>query len=109
MKQRFLLGLPFDEACRLAVLQQHERALDQAKRFLGLFGLLADVRLNGAERIVRRLRRGGLRQRVEERRLAHVWHADDAAFETHDRYSPSLVVSWRSFQFTRLFSSRLCR
>ena len=43
----------------------------------------ADVRLDGAERIVGRLRRGGLRQRVEERRLADVGQADDAAFEAH--------------------------
>ncbi len=45
---------------------------------------LADVRLDGAERIVRRLRRRGLRQRVEQRRFADVRHADDAAFESHD-------------------------
>ena len=46
-------------------------------------GDLADVRLDGAERIVRRLRRRGLRQRIEQRRLADVRQADDAAFESH--------------------------
>ena len=40
---------------------------------------LADIRLDGAERIVRRLRRRRLRQRVEERRLADIRQADDAA------------------------------
>ncbi len=42
----------------------------------------ADVRLDGAERIVRH---GGARrrQRVEERRLAHVGQADDAARDRH--------------------------
>ena len=45
---------------------------------------LADIRLDGAERIVRRLRRRGLGQRVEERRLADIRQADDAAFEAHD-------------------------
>ena len=44
---------------------------------------VADVRLDGAERIIGRLRRGGLGQRVEERRLADVGQADDAAFEAH--------------------------
>ena len=44
---------------------------------------VADVRLDGAERIVGGLRRRRLRQRVEERRLADVRQADDAAFETH--------------------------
>ena len=44
----------------------------------------ADVRLDGAERIVRRLRRRGLGQRIEQRRLADIGQADDAAFEAHD-------------------------
>ena len=44
---------------------------------------LADVRLDRAERIVRRLRRRGFGQRVEERRLADIRQADDAAFEAH--------------------------
>ena len=42
---------------------------------------LAHVRFDGAERIIRRLRRRGLRQRIEERRLADIRQADDAAFE----------------------------
>src|ERR1700751_2005743 len=45
---------------------------------------LADVRLDGAEWIVGRLRRRRLRQRIEERRFADVRQADDAAFEAHD-------------------------
>ena len=44
-------------------------------------GDLADIRLDGAERIIGRLRRRRLRQRVEERRLADIRQADDAAFE----------------------------
>ena len=45
---------------------------------------VADIGLDRAERIVRRLRRGGLRQRIEERRLADIGQADDAAFEAHE-------------------------
>ena len=44
---------------------------------------VADIRLDRAERIVRRLRGRGLRQRIEERRLADIRQADDAAFEAH--------------------------
>ena len=44
----------------------------------------ADIRLDGAERIVRRLRRRGLGQRVEQRRFADIGQADDAAFESHE-------------------------
>ncbi len=43
----------------------------------------ADIRLDGAERIIRRLRRRGFGQRIEERRLADIRQADDAAFEAH--------------------------
>jgi hypothetical protein len=46
-------------------------------------GDLAGVRLDRAERIVRRLGGCRLGQRVEEGRLADVGQADDAAFETH--------------------------
>ena len=53
-------------------------------------GHVADVGLDGAERIVRRLRRRRLRQRVEEGRLADVRQADDAAFETHG----NVLVVW---------------
>ncbi len=44
---------------------------------------VADIRLDGAERVIGRLRRRGLRQRIEKGRLADVRQADDAAFETH--------------------------
>ena len=44
---------------------------------------IADIRLDRAERIVGRFRRCRLRERVEERGLANVWQADDAAFEAH--------------------------
>ncbi len=42
----------------------------------------ADVRLDGAERIVFR-RDSGLGQRVEQRGLADIGQSDDSAFETH--------------------------
>ena len=45
---------------------------------------LADVRLDRAERIVRGLGGRRLRQSIEERRLADVGQADDAAFESHE-------------------------
>ena len=45
---------------------------------------LAHVRLDGAERIIRGLRRRRRRQRVEQRRLTHVGEPEDAAFEAHD-------------------------
>ena len=46
---------------------------------------LAEVRLDRAEGIVRRLRRSGLRQGVEKGGLADVGQTDDPAFETHLR------------------------
>ena len=51
------------------------------------YGDLAGVRLDGAERIVGGLRGGRPRQCVEERRLAHVRQADDAAAKTHGSLS----------------------
>ena len=45
---------------------------------------LADIRLDGAERIIRRLRRSRLGQRVEQRRLADIGQSDDTAFESHN-------------------------
>ena len=45
---------------------------------------VADIRLDGAERIIGRLRRRRLRQRVEQRRFAHIGQPDNAAFETHE-------------------------
>ncbi len=47
----------------------------------------AGVRLDGAERIVRRLRRRRAGQRVEEGGFADIRQAHDAAFETHDQIS----------------------
>ena len=44
---------------------------------------LAHIRLDRAEGEVRRLRGGGARQRVEERRFAHVRQPDDAHLEAH--------------------------
>ncbi len=45
---------------------------------------LADIRLDGAERIIRRLRRGRLGQRVEQRRFADIGQPDDTAFKSHN-------------------------
>src|SRR5882672_184689 len=44
---------------------------------------LADIRLDGAERIIRRLRRRRLGQRIEQRRLADIGQPDNTAFESH--------------------------
>ncbi len=44
----------------------------------------ADVRLDRAEGIVRRLRSGGFGESIEKRRFADVRQADDAAAEAHD-------------------------
>ena len=52
----------------------------------------ADVGLDGAERIVRRLRRRGFGQRVEKRRFADVGKTNDAAAEAHE-FTPSLVIA----------------
>ncbi len=57
-------------------------------------GDVADVGLDGAERIIRRLGGGGLGERVEERRLADVGQADDAAFEAHGDARPQSEGSW---------------
>ena len=46
-------------------------------------GHLADIRLDGAERIVGGLRRRALGQRVEQGGLADIGQPDDAAFESH--------------------------
>src|SRR5665213_541639 len=46
-------------------------------------GDIAHIRLDGAKRIIRRLRSGRLRQRVEERGFADIGQSDDAAFESH--------------------------
>jgi hypothetical protein len=44
---------------------------------------LADIGLDRAERIIRRLRRLRLGQRIEQGGLADIGQSDDAAFETH--------------------------
>ena len=44
---------------------------------------IADIRLNRAERIIGRLRRRRLRQRIEQGGLADIGQPDDTAFETH--------------------------
>ena len=44
----------------------------------------ADIRLDGAERIVRRLRRRRCGQRIEQRRLADIRQSDNSTFESHD-------------------------
>jgi thymidylate synthase len=56
-------------------------------------GDVADIGLDRAERIVRRLRRRGLGQRIEQRRLADIGKPDDAAFE--DPWIAALVESLR--------------
>ena len=57
---------------------------------------IADIGLDRAERIICRLRRGGLRQRVEEGGLADVGQAHDAAAETHDMSCPMCGATWRA-------------
>ena len=47
-------------------------------------GDVAGIRLNGAERIVRRLGGRGLRQGVEQGRLADIGQANDCDFESHE-------------------------
>ena len=47
----------------------------------------ADIRLDGAERIVSRLRRRRLGQRIEQRRFADIGQPDDTAFK-----SPSVSI-----------------
>ena len=51
---------------------------------------VAGIGFDGAERIVGRLRRGGLGQRVEKGRLADIRQADDAAFESHEAEAVAL-------------------
>ena len=45
---------------------------------------LADIRLDGAERIVRRLGGRGFGERIEQRRFADIRQPDDTAFKSHD-------------------------
>ncbi len=66
-----------DDFLRLAGLCQQLHAWIGNRHFTG-------VRLDRAERIVRRLRRRRARQCIEESGLAHIGKPDDAAFEAHD-------------------------
>src|SRR5205085_5053362 len=59
---------------------------------------LADIRLDGTERIVRGLRRRRLGQRIEERRLADIRQSDDAALEAHYFSSEFSFVSPKPFE-----------
>ena len=54
----------------------------------------ADVRLDRTERIVRRLRRRRLRQRIEKGRFADVRQTDDATLEAHDVARSARVREW---------------
>src|SRR5262249_45357729 len=50
-------------------------------------GDLAHIWLDSAERIIGGLRRRSLRKGIEERRLADIRQADDAALESHGEFS----------------------
>ena len=65
-----------DDLDRLADLRQHVQTRVRHAD-------ATDVRLDRAERIIGRLRRGGRGQRVEQGRFADIGQADDAAVETH--------------------------
>ena len=67
------------------------RSCDLAERFQPFVRHrdVADVRLDGAERVIRSLRCGGLGQRVEEGRFADIRQPDDTAFEAHDEFRSS--------------------
>ena len=60
---------------------------------------IADIRLDGAERIIGGLRRRRLRQRVEQGRFADIRQPDDTAFEAHRITFRSVLKSGK-----RLFS-----
>src|SRR5205807_9914850 len=45
----------------------------------------ADIRLNCAEWIVRRLRRSGCGERIEQGGLTDIWQTDNAAVEAHSK------------------------
>ncbi len=61
-------------------------------------GDIADVRLDRAERIIGRLRRRRLRQRVEKSRLADVRQTDNAAFKAHESlFSEGMARALASF------------
>ena len=62
---------------------------------------LADIGLDGAERIIGGLRRRRLGQRVEERRLADIRQADDAAFKSHGIFRVGWLVYVIRFRLRR--------
>ncbi len=67
---------------------------------------VTNIGFDGAERIIRRLRRGGLRQRVEERRLADIRQTDNAALKPHPDLRPfSLPSSFPACRKHRLVSA----
>ncbi len=88
--QAFTFGSSAHQTCNInevdAGRDDFLRACDFRNAILTWIGNrhFASVWFDGAERIVCSLCCGRLGQRVEERGLADVRQADDAAFETHD-------------------------
>ena len=78
----------------LDLLRRGGNCTDLVEPLVG-HGDAADIRLDRAERIVRRLRRGGLGQSVEKRRFADIRQADDAAAEAHQPASARSIQSVR--------------
>ena len=60
-------------------------------------GHVTDIRLDRAKGIIRRLRRRGLGQRVEQRRFADIGQPDNAAFEPHQISSFFFAISGFGF------------
>ena len=52
---------------------------------------LTDIRFNGAKGVVLRLRRGGLRQRIEEGGFAYVWQSNNSTLKAHLRRPLSVL------------------
>ena len=70
-------------AARLEAERGFGDLADRVEAFIGHCDA-ADIGLDRAKRIIRRLRRGGFGQSIEKRRFADVRQADDAAAEAHD-------------------------
>src|SRR5438477_3888027 len=97
--EAFALGRAADEA---GDVDEFDLSLDLLRRLGDRAELVeawvghrdaANIRLNGAERIIRRLRRRSLCQRVEKRRFADVWQADDAAAKAHGFSGLTVMLS----------------